>query len=66
MIIKFTNIKLKQSPAGEISTSFTLTEADPSIVPSTTLAEAIIDSSTFTNHQKSVMNEFITILKSKL
>jgi len=66
MIINFTEVKVKQAPTGNLNLSIGLTEADPTMNTPTSMKQVDIDTSTFTPTELQCMNDFITLLKSKL
>lgn len=66
MTINFSDMKLKQLPNVNLGMTVTLTEADSTISAPTELKEASIDTSSFTNEEKQLMDDFIALLKSKI
>ena len=66
MIINFSDLKLKQAPNGNVGLTVNLTENDTTIQKPTEMKQVDIDTSTFTPTELQCMNDFITLLKSKL
>jgi hypothetical protein len=66
MIINFSDLKVKQSPAGNKGLGVSLVENDPNLPTPADQQSASIDTTTLNPAELKTVNDFIALCKSKI